>query len=192
MISEDRIFRLDKQILTLHDFQTQGLILDIGGGGEGVIGQLKGTQVVAIDVFRTELAEAPEGPLKIIMDAREMKFLDATFKTITAFFSLMFIHPDDHARVLQEIFRVLTPNGQFLFWDIEIPQRPEPHRDMAVFQLQVQLPSTIINTGYGTPYTERPIRMENYIQLAKQAGLQLIEQSFSGQTFFCKFHKPLR
>lgn len=36
-----------------------GSILDIGGGGEGVIGQLYGQQVVAIDKLQEELDEAP-------------------------------------------------------------------------------------------------------------------------------------
>jgi len=45
--------------------------LDIGGGGEGVIGQMKGKQVIAIDPNRRELEEAADGPLKIVMDARE-------------------------------------------------------------------------------------------------------------------------
>ena len=35
--------------LDLEDFPHQGLILDIAGGGEGVIGQLKGESVVSID-----------------------------------------------------------------------------------------------------------------------------------------------
>ena len=39
--------RLD---VVVPDFPAEGLILDIGGGGEGVIGQLKGHQVVAIDL----------------------------------------------------------------------------------------------------------------------------------------------
>ncbi len=33
--------------LEVPDFECDGTILDIGGGGEGVIGRLKGNQVVA-------------------------------------------------------------------------------------------------------------------------------------------------
>lgn len=36
-----------------------GSILDIGGGGEGVIGLLYGSQVTAIDNRQEELDEAP-------------------------------------------------------------------------------------------------------------------------------------
>jgi SAM-dependent methyltransferase len=190
MMDEKRIFRIDPQTVVINDFPANGFILDVGGGGEGVIGQLKGAQVVAIDVFPRELAEAPAGPLKIIMDACELKFLDCTFPTVTAFFAFMFIHPNDHAQVFQQIFRVLIPKGQFLLWDIEIQQRPEPQRDMLVFPLQVALPATVIETGYGTPYTENCLTMQDYILLAEKAGFQVLEQNCAGQSFFCKFQKP--
>jgi exopolyphosphatase/guanosine-5'-triphosphate,3'-diphosphate pyrophosphatase len=67
------------------------LVLDIGGGGEGVIGRLKGRDAVAVDIRKEELEEAVDGPLKIIMDARDLKFLDESFHTATAFFSMMYI-----------------------------------------------------------------------------------------------------
>jgi len=187
---QNRIFRLDEQSVAVDDFPAEGWILDIGGGGEAVIGQLKTTQVVAIDVLSCELAEAPSGPLKIVMDARELKFLDCTFNTVTAFFSFMFIHPDDHPKVLREIFRVLTPGGQFMLWDVEIQKRLMPERDMLMFCLQVKLPSTVINTGFGTPYTEKCITLHDYILKAKDIGFEWVEQGFAGKTFFCKFRKP--
>lgn len=188
-IDENRIYRLEQQQVVLEDIEADGFILDIGGGGEGVIGQLKGDQVVAIDVSARELAEAAAGPLKIVMDARELKFMDNAFQAVTAFFAFMFISPDEHAKVFREIFRVLKPGGQLLFWEIEIQQRPDAHRDLLVFPLQVTLPSTVVHTGYGTPYTEKPVRLEDYAALAQQCGFEVLEQHHAGQTFFCKFHK---
>jgi hypothetical protein len=70
----EQIFTHPKLDVVLPDFPAQGLILDIGGGGEGVIGQLKGKQVVAIDLSRQELDEAPGEPLlKIVMDAYPLR-----------------------------------------------------------------------------------------------------------------------
>jgi len=46
-----------------------------------------GEKVIAIDFKKEELLETADGPLKIIMDARELKFLDESFQTVTAFFS---------------------------------------------------------------------------------------------------------
>src|SRR5579864_4997675 len=76
----------DRQDFTVADFQASGYILDIGGGGEGIIGLMKPSQVIAIDLSKQELEDAPAGPLKIIMDATDLKFLDTSFDTATAFF----------------------------------------------------------------------------------------------------------
>ena len=66
-ISEDRIIFFERQEVVVDDFEAPGYILDIGGGGEGIIGRLKGEQVIAIDPNRRELEGAAGGPLKIVM-----------------------------------------------------------------------------------------------------------------------------
>ena len=94
-----RICRLDLQEVVVADFPASGLILDIGGGGEGIIGRLKGDQVVAIDRIKREL-ERRRWSLKIVMNAGDLQFLDASFATATAFFSLMFMPTAEHSAVL--------------------------------------------------------------------------------------------
>ena len=59
--------------------ELEGSILDIGGGGEGTIGRLYGTQVIAIDNRQEELDEAPGGFEKVLMDARSLDFPDEHF-----------------------------------------------------------------------------------------------------------------
>jgi hypothetical protein len=50
--------RVEPQSLTLKPVETPGWILDLGGGGEGVIGRLCGERVVAIDrIFYLELVK---------------------------------------------------------------------------------------------------------------------------------------
>jgi ubiquinone/menaquinone biosynthesis C-methylase UbiE len=87
--SEDQIYFFEKQEVVVHHFDASRFILDIGGGGEGIIGQMKGQQVVAIDPNRRELEEAAEGPLKVVMDAGDMLFLDASFEVVTSFFTVI-------------------------------------------------------------------------------------------------------
>ncbi len=48
----EQIYKHEKLEVALPDFPADGLILDVGGGGEGVIEQLKGQQVVAIDLSK--------------------------------------------------------------------------------------------------------------------------------------------
>ena len=68
-----------------------GSILDVGGGGEGVIGRLYGQSVTAIDNCREELDEAPCGCRKLVMDASALSFADASFENVTFFYSLMYM-----------------------------------------------------------------------------------------------------
>lgn len=121
--AQDRLYYFQEQEAIVQNFESSGIVLDVGGGGEGIIGRLKGAQVVAIDLSKDELEGAPIGPLKVIMDARDMRFLDATFSAATSFFSLMYIQSFDHIKVLTEVFRVLIPGSRFFIWDAIIPHR---------------------------------------------------------------------
>ena len=116
--SKDRFFFLEKQDVMVNDFNASRFILDVGGGGEGVIGQLKGKQVVAIDPNRRELEEAADGPLKIVMDAGNMMFLDDAFEVVTSFFTLMYIKGSEHKKIFEEAYRVLESKGRLLIWDV--------------------------------------------------------------------------
>ncbi len=127
-ISEDRFYSFEKQEVIVENFYSTGYILDIGGGGEGIIGKLKGKEVVAIDPNKQELEEAPAGPLKIVMDAKNLQFIDNTFSVATSFFTLMYIRKADHQRVFNEVFRVLIPAGLFLIWDVNFPKRQKKKR----------------------------------------------------------------
>ena len=68
------------------DKEMTGEILDIGGGGEGIIGRVYGQQVTAIDNIQEELDEAPSSCKKMLMDASELEFSDETFDHVTFFF----------------------------------------------------------------------------------------------------------
>ena len=93
--NHEKSISIIKTKLDLEEFSHQGLILDIAGGGEGVVGQLMGDAVIAIDYQEEELLEAADGPLKVIMDARELKFLDESFQVVTAFFAFMYFKTEE-------------------------------------------------------------------------------------------------
>ena len=173
----------------LTDFPAEGLILDIGGGGEGVIGQLKGRQVVAIDLLKRELEDAPGDPLlKIVMDARDLKFLDKTFDTATVFFTFMYIAPDDHAKVIQEIHRVLRPGGRLLVWDVVFPQKSDPNQARILYPLHVRLPGKEINTGYGVRLAEGQ-GADHFLELAKAAGFEPVSRKDEAGWFHLELRK---
>jgi SAM-dependent methyltransferase len=171
------------------DFPAESLILDIGGGGEGVIGQLKGQQVVAIDLSKRELAEAPGKPLlKIVMDARDLKFLDESFHTVTVFFTFMYIDPADHEKVFREIHRVLAPGGRVLVWDPIFPNERDPAHVNILFPLHVELPQKEIDTGYGARFREGQA-CDHFVELAGKAGFQVVSRKNEAGWFFLELER---
>ncbi len=186
----EQIYQHPKLEVVVPNFPADGLILDIGGGGEGVIGQVKGNQVVAVDLIKRELEEAPGEPLlKIVMDARDLKFLDKTFATTTVFFTFMYIEPKDHEKVLQEIHRVLKPGGRLLIWDVVFPARKTDERQLYVrYPLHVKLPATEINTGYGVRFAEGQ-GAAHFVELVKNTGFDVVSRKEDQGWFFLELKK---
>lgn len=188
--SLDRFYLMPRIEIQIESLEADGWILDIGGGGEGIIGRLKGAQVVAIDPLAHELEGTPAGPLKILMDARQLQFLDETFHTVTAFFSLMYIQRADHEQVFREVWRVLAPGGRFFIWDANLTRPAAPDKDMVMIHLHVKLPNYEVLTGYGAYWPELPKDRPYYIELAQSLGFSIVGQRERAHTFFLELHKP--
>jgi ubiquinone/menaquinone biosynthesis C-methylase UbiE len=185
----DQLFIIAPQQPVLKDFTASGWILDVGGGGEGIIGRLKGNQVIAIDVKKEELDDAPPGPLKIIMDATDLKFLDDTFDTVTAFFTLMYINPEHRPKVFSEVARVLKPGGKFHLWDVNIPKCTDKTKPWFVVPIVIKLPQEEVQTGYGVHWQGREQSITDYTQLAQQKGFTVKSQQPQDQMFYLKLVK---
>lgn len=191
-IDPARIYHFEMQTITLFDFPASGPILDIGGGGEGTIGRIKGNQVVAVDPNRRELEEAPPGPLKIVMDAAALLFLDNTFPTATAFCSFMYMPKEVRTQVMAEVYRVLTPGGIFTIWDMLLPPRVNENQDVAVFPLMLALPNgEEISTGYGVLWPREGRTEAYYAELSLASGFELLEQTQDGSLMVLKLRKPV-
>jgi SAM-dependent methyltransferase len=186
----EQVLQHPKLEVVLQDFPAEGLILDIGGGGEGVIEQLKGRQTIAVDLSKRELDEAPGDPLlKIVMDARDLKSVDKSFATATVFFTFMYINLSDHEKVLQEINRVLKPGGRLLIWDAVFPSKTDERQLYVLFPLHVKLPKTEVNTGYGVRLQEGQ-GADHLIDLARKIGFQVVSRQDDKGWFMLEFQKP--
>jgi len=183
-LSEENTLVLDKVVVALEDFPGVGWVLDIGGGGEGVVGILKGSAVVAIDRLREELEEAPQGPLKIVMDARKMGFLDGSFGQATAFFSFCYVPREDHEAIFREVYRVLRPGGEFRVWDATYPARSNAEQQYVLIPLAAELPGSRIETSYGVRWDERGRGLEHYQHLGTSQGFEITRGREIGQSFF--------
>jgi len=188
----EQIWQAQRQFVPVADFPAKGLILDIGGGGWGVIGQLKGQQVITIDIDPRELLEAPPGPLlKIVMDARQLQFLDNTFPTATVFFTFMFLAPADHEQVFRELHRVLAPGGRLLIWDAIFPNLEDKNKKFASIPITFKLPGRDIDAGYGTYLVPGGQGLAHFEGLAHKTGFAVVSKTSAQEWFFLELSKPL-
>lgn len=174
-------YTCQQQYVSLRDITLPGRVLDIGGGGEGIIALHSGDRVVAIDKRRDELAETAEIGLKIIMDATCLQFLDATFDTVTCFYTLLYMQEPEIAAFLSEAFRVLKPGGHLWIWDTVIPA--EAKADVFIVPVEVSITDAhTVRTGYGVGW-RRGQTAEAMCAACEQAGLTAISQVDDGQAF---------
>lgn len=165
--------------------ELSGNILDIGGGGEGIIGRLYGCQVTAIDNRQEELDEAPEGFLKRLMDATCLQFSENTFDYATFFYTLMFMDEETQRKAIQEAFRVIKNGGELYIWDCGIVSAyPEPF----CISLEICLPQEHISTTYGVGKLGGQ-SCESIKVLCLDAGLSLLAQRVSDDGFYLRFVK---
>lgn len=164
----------------------EGSILDVGGGGEGVIGRLYTDQVTAIDNRQEELDEAPGGYRKLLMDAGALAFADASFDHVTAFYTLMYVEKDQHEKVVREACRVLRPGGLFSIWDARIVSAdPQPF----VAELDVLAGGRKIHVTYGVRKRDAAQDAGYFVRLCEACGLCLTAHEEADGHFYLRFQK---
>jgi len=189
-VDKKRINFLPKGKVKMVGFECEGRILDIGGGGEGIISHLFGEKVVAIDLSREELKEArSNGALRIEMDATDLKFLDEEFSKVTSFFSLMYMDPSDQRKVFAEVYRVLKKEGEFIIWDAEIAPCDGGEKDVIALSLTVELEGEEIQTGYGVYWPGKEQSLESLAKRGQDSGFKVGKKEQDGNIFYLKLVK---
>ena len=166
--------------------EAEGFILDIGGGGEGIIGRLNGRDVVAIDLSIRELEETENESLKLVMDAADLKFLPSSFAATTSFFTLLYVDREKQEKVFSEVHRVLEEGGRFLIWDVAIPERVEG-KSFFLVRLEIALPDEKVDSGYGVPLVHQDI--EYFKGLAGKTGFKVADEWCRGELFHLELVK---
>lgn len=180
-------YTTETQTIKMKPVRADGFILDLGGGGEGIVGKLNGQQVIAIDTSEEELQETNNDALKVVMDANELKFLPESFAACTAFFCMMYIPKEKHFEVFKQVYRVLKTDGKFLLWDVKMPKRQNNLRVFAI-RLRIKLPDQEVETGYGTVW-DKTQDLEYFEQLAKSTGFKAIREWTNGTVFWLEMKK---
>lgn len=177
---------VEQQTIEIKPIKTEGFILDIGGGGEGIIGKLNGRQVAAIDKRPQELEETDNEALKIVMDATDLKFLDDTFTAATAFYTMMYIPNDQKPKVLAEAHRVLRPGARLHIWDANIPEKSGDKKYFAI-PLRIVMPDETVETGYGSHLKKQ--NAQTLRELAEEAGFKTIKVETGEHTVYLELEK---
>lgn len=167
--------------------ELEGSILDIGGGGEGVIGQIYGKQVIAIDNRQEELEETVGECEKRLMDATNLQFETAAFDHVTSFFTLMYMDKASQKQAINEAVRVLKPGGLLHIWDTDIESAyPEPF----LVELDIDAAGKQIQTTYGIGKSDGQ-DMDFFISLCEADGMMLMEQKSDSGYFYLKLKKAV-
>jgi len=177
---------MDKQIVDLRNVLLNGRILDIGGGGEGIISRHAGNRVISIDIRKDELLESPDVGIKIVMDAVDLKFLDNTFDVITCFYSLMYMSEETVEKCLSEAFRVLKPDGCLWIWDTEMSWNEQS--DVFIANLDIALANELISAGYGVSWHKGQSH-ESVFNVCDKVGFVRIKGEGDGRKFFLRAWK---
>jgi SAM-dependent methyltransferase len=118
------------------------------------------------------------------MDARDMQFLDGSFETATAFFTLMYVPKLTVSKVFEEVLRVLRPGGRFMVWDTIIPPCDGRPQNLFVVPVRIAIDDRVIRTGYGVPWPNNDRDMQFYLNLGTEAGFTVTQARATGNHSF--------
>jgi ubiquinone/menaquinone biosynthesis C-methylase UbiE len=124
------------------------------------------------------------------MDAINLQFLDESFPIVTAFFSMMYMDDEVKEKVFHEIYRVLTPGGDFHFWDLIVPEQFDKSKLVYAIILKIHLPDRTIDTGYGCPWNRRTQSPSDFKKYAEDTGFELVDERVDEHTVFLRLKKP--
>lgn len=182
-------FETPIQEITLNKFTEDGLIADIGGGGEGLVSRIEGARVCAIDYRISEIREAQiHGPPSnwFVSDARCLCFHDETFDIATLWFSMGYFRTRENKELaLKEAHRVLKTGGVISIF----ASRITCSEDVFIIHLRFTLPDgTVSQTGYGVRGNQNQT-LQSVEHLLSRIGFRIISSENSKFWFQLKAMK---
>ena len=144
------LFETEVHKIDLQQFGGKGLILDIGGGGEGLVSRIEGDRTCALDIRMNEIREAQihgQSSNWFVADGANLCFNDGVFDIVTLWFSLGYMSNwVTKYSVLEAAHRVLKKNGRLSIMASRIPESNERQ----IFWAEFTLPDgTRSKIGYG-------------------------------------------
>lgn len=170
MPSELSFFETPLQRIELRGLPGSGKIIDVGGGGEGLVSRIGGTQVCAVDIDMNKIREAQIHGLSsqlLLAAAQTLPVKDSSFDMATLWFSLGFMRDwPAKEQVVDEVARVLKPEGLISILGATI----DCSEDRFVLKGEFSFPDgTISQMSYGVAGRQNQT-MECITEILKRAG----------------------
>lgn len=190
-MGSNKVFETERLTVTISPAKLEDhvRILDIGGGGEGVISKIYKHKVVAIDQRYDELSEILDTEsLKLVMDATKLEFVQEQFERATAFYSYMYMSEAEVKSSISEVYRVLKDKGLFEIWDVEMPSSHNQEKEIFIAQLEIKYDEESITTGYGVRLKEQ--KMSLFSDLLVDNGFTIVKAELNeNHTFYIEARK---
>ena len=182
-------FQKPKQHVRIKEIP-EGRILDIGGGGEGIIAQAGGANVIAVDKLISEIIEAKDkAPCAnwMVADGTSLPFATGCLGNATAFFSCMYMPEEVKQSVFQETRRVLKESGELWVWDVNMASKEK----VFAIRLQAELPDNqSIKTTYGVKAKNQSV--DTICSQLQEAGFEINSVCNTKYWFFITASNMLR
>ncbi len=167
-------FETPLQTIELRELPGNGHIIDVGGGGEGLVSRIGGAQVCAVDIDMNKIREAQIHGFSsqwLLADAQTLPLKDASFDTATLWFSLGFIRDwSAKEQVVDEVVRVLKPEGLISILGATIDCLEDRFLLKAQFSFA---DGTISRMSYGLAGRQNQT-IESVTEILRRAGLAVL------------------
>lgn len=180
---EDSTFETPLQEIAFERLPGTGRILDVGGGGEGIVSRIEGSRVCAVDISLNEIREAQiygSGSQWLVSNGESLPFDNAVFETATIWFSLDYMADwKTKWAVLDEVRRVLRKKGSLSLMSSEIVCG----ESRFILRMRYTLPDgSIYQTGYGVKGNQGQT-MDRISDIVRQTGFQIAKKEDNGYWF---------
>lgn len=191
-MNEPRVYEPPVQEILLDRIEKEGLIIDIGGGGEGLVSRIEGSRVYAVDVQMDEVREARiHNPPSnwFVADGSSLPFRNSMFDVATLWFSLGYMKQwSIKTNVIKEVYRVLKEDGQISIKAMKI----DCDEEKLVFRVDYSLPDgTLSRTGYGVRGSQNQT-LDTVSALLQEIGFTILESQNNGHWFKIHCSKSLK
>lgn len=183
-MSEDSSgFETPLQEIRLNSLPSDGLIIDIGGGGEGLVSRLEKDRVCVVDISLNKIREAQiyGAPAQwVVSDGRHLCFRTGSFDIATLWFSLGYMRSwNTKELVMREVQRVLKPEGLLSILGAKIVRS----EDRFLFNARFTFPDgDVSQVGYRLTGNQNQ-SLTSTVRALEDTGLVVLDSKDNGHWF---------